>query len=197
MGFPQVSCGSSREWIIHECFYHKSALLIKIEWQNLQEIADLGSVRRALWILLDPMYLVCICYFKWSWLQSIHIFWGDSGMKHAKFLFLLERLHHRLFLPFAIMGTVSFPIHHHVAALKPLQQLLAWKTTLLSFSMSVWWWVTGSVQLPKASLFCSGHQWSAVHRWQTAAVVSQTMLPGHLTWTASKKWQLRWKLCCL
>lgn len=37
---------------------------MKMEWQNLQEIADLGRVRMALWILLDPMYLVCICDFR-------------------------------------------------------------------------------------------------------------------------------------
>lgn len=61
------------------------------------------------------------------------------------------------------------------------------KQMLLAFSKAVWWWVTRSIQPPKARLFCSGHQWSAVHSWQTDAVVSQNMPPGHLSWTASKK----------
>lgn len=38
-------------------------------------------------------------------------------MKHVEFLFLLERLHRRLFLPFAIVGAASFPIHDHMAVL--------------------------------------------------------------------------------
>lgn len=32
-------------------------------------------------------------------------------------MFLVGRFHHRLFLPFAIMGTTSFPMDYPVAAL--------------------------------------------------------------------------------
>lgn len=106
-------------------------------------------------------------------------------------LFLVGGPCNRLFLPFAIMGTTSFPMHNHVAGSKPLKQSVTRKTTLfLAFSKALWWWVTRSSQHPKANLLCSGCQWSAVHGCWTAAMCLRTCfmnLSAWSLWTTDKR----------
>jgi len=76
------------------------------QWK--QEKDDEQAVRSVLGRLLFSQD------FRQSWLRSIHIFYVDSGMCGV---YVPNRKVASQFFPFTILGTTSFPMCNHVAAL--------------------------------------------------------------------------------